>query len=67
MHAVRRAAHDAIEDDDVSVKDRLGVIQDVRDAERTAIVHAFFTRELARVRLVSGEQLDDLTRVGAGL
>src|SRR5262245_57912738 len=66
-HAVRRTANDAIEDDDVGGRSGVRSIEHVCDAERTTTVDARIASELPRVRLVGGDELDDLSFGCTGL
>ena len=62
---VRRAAHDPVQDHDVRGVDGVGSIEDVDDPEARLLLDTALARELKRVGLPGGDQLDDLALDGA--
>src|SRR4030095_9577511 len=64
-HAVGRTAHDTIEDDDVSMRNGFGTLENVHDTKRAPIFNAFVSGELLSVRFVCRHQFDDLSAIRA--
>src|SRR5262245_57149647 len=49
-NAFRRAAHNAIQDDDIGGRHRVGTLKDVGDSKGAPIAYPLLLRELARIR-----------------
>jgi hypothetical protein len=60
--AVRRAAHDAVQDDNVGRRNGARLLENVSHTERASSLEAF----LPRVRLIGGDELDNLSLACAG-
>ena len=65
--AIGRTAHHAVEDDNMSRRNRLGVLQNICHSKRAAALDPLFSCKLQCIRLVSGNQFDDLSVICAGL
>jgi hypothetical protein len=63
--AFRRAADHAVQDDDVCALNRCRLVENIRHTKRASALEAFLPCELPRVRLIGGDELDDLSTVGA--
>ena len=63
---VWRTAHHAVEDDNVSGRNRLGVLQNICHSKRAAALDPHFSCKLQCIRLVSRNQFDDLSVICAG-
>ena len=65
--AVGRAAHDAVQNDDLGGLNVSGLFQNICDAESNSSFESFLFREFASVRLIRSHELDDLStgRTGA--
>ncbi len=66
-YAIRGAADDAVQDDDVGGLDPVRALEHILDAKRRAALEPFLPCKLERVRLVGGDELDDLAGVRSGL
>jgi len=60
-HAVGRAAHNAIQDDDIGGRHGLGVIEHVGESKDAPIFNPLVVSELPRVWLVRRDEFDNLS------
>jgi hypothetical protein len=58
---VRRAAHDAVQDDNVGRRNSVRLLENVSHTERASSLEALLPRKLPRVRLIGGDELDNLS------
>ena len=64
-YAIGRTAHDSVKDDDVGGRNSLGLLENIRHTECAPVLEALLLCEFPGVRLVGGDELDDLPSICA--